>query len=210
LHADCTTYACHTVAGNCKNSFGVDGNDTLPLNKVAARLSRIPWIVAAALWLFGVLPIVLFGTAGGIFGDPQLWLVLLFVLAAAAATIIATVIFLIRRQWGQALSLSIAVALFLAASVGAVKYGEKYGDQIRWLALRPYYISQLEKAEPIGPYRVKSLAWRMGFDWMITLEYHESETDAHKWQQTQKDWHPMLRQKLIQLEPHYFLNAMNW
>jgi hypothetical protein len=83
----------------------------------------------------------------------------------------------------------------------------KFHDQLRWYALRPYYVAQVA-ASPITPDGIHGIWWDGGSDWDVRLEYHETETDAHAWQQKQQGWLGSCKRSLNEIEPHYFLNSV--
>ena len=83
----------------------------------------------------------------------------------------------------------------------------KFSDELRWHALRPYYVAQIA-ASSTGPYGIQGTWWNGGSGWDVTLEYHETETDARAWQQKQQGWLCFCRRTLTKVAPHYFLNGV--
>jgi hypothetical protein len=171
---------------------------TAPTSPYCDRFSKAPWIAALCLWVVAILPPILLGPRG------LPWL-LLSILAVAAVTLVGVVLLIInlfRGRWRTAVSTALACVAFASATVSSLRFH----DQLRWHALRSYYVAQIAAA-PTGPDGIHGISWDGGIGWDVRLEYHETEADARAWQQKQQGWLGSCRRSLTEIEPHYFLNG---
>lgn len=164
--------------------------------------SKGPWITALCLWIVSVLPPIFLGS-GGLLPSPWLLLSILAVTAVAVVGLVLLIVNLFRRRWRTTVSMVFACAAFASATLSSLKFH----DQLRWHALRPYYVAQIA-ASATGPDGIHGISWDGGSDWDVRLEYHETETDARAWQQKQQGWLGSCKRSLTEIEPHYFLNGI--
>jgi hypothetical protein len=130
----------------------------------------------------------------------------LSIFAVAAGIVVGLfllIVNLFRRRWRTVVSMMLACVAFASATVSSLKFH----DQLRWHALRPYYMAQIA-ASPTGPDGVRGISWDGGSGWDMRLEYHETESDARAWQRKQQGWLGSCKRSLTEIEPHYFLNGL--
>jgi Cobalt uptake substrate-specific transmembrane region len=161
-----------------------------------------PWITVLCLWVIAVLPPIFFG-AGGILPSPWLVLSILVIPVATVVGLILLIVDLFRLRWRAATSIVFASVAFALATFGSLKFS----DELRRYTLRPYYVHRIEGSLE-GPYNIHGVEWDGGNGWDVTLEYHETETDARAWQQKQQEWLGSCKRTLKEIAPHYFLNGV--
>ena len=175
---------------------------TLPASPYCDSFSKGPWVTALCLWVVAVLPPIFLGS-GGLLPSPWLLLAIFAVTAVAGVGLVLLIVNLFRWRWRTTVSVVLACAAFASATLSSLKFH----DQLRWHALRPYYVAQIA-ASSTGPDGIHSVSWDGGSGWDVRLEYHETETDARAWQQKQQGWLGSCKRSLTEIEPHYFLNGV--
>jgi hypothetical protein len=175
---------------------------TGPASPYCDSFSKGPWIAALCLWVVAVLPPIFLGL-GGLLPSPWLLLSIFAVAAVVMVGLVLLIVNLFLRRWRTAVSMILACAAFASATLSSLKFH----DQLRWYALRPYYVAQVA-ASPITPDGIHGIWWDGGSDWDVRLEYHETESDARAWQQKQQGWLGSCKRSLNEIEPHYFLNSV--
>jgi hypothetical protein len=173
-----------------------------PASPPCDRFIGGPWVTALGLWIVAVLPPIFLGI-GGLLPSPWLLLSIVAIPVAAVVGLILFVVNLFRLRWRVATSIIFASAAFAFATFGSLKFS----DELRWHALRPYYVAQIATS-PTGPDGIHGISWDDGNGWDVRLEYHETETDARAWQQKQQGWLGSCKRSLTEIEPHYFLNGV--
>jgi hypothetical protein len=187
--------------GNC--STPPSEELTTPISPNYDRFTIGPWITVLCLWVFAVLPSIFHLGTGGLTFSPELVALIIVIPVATVVGAIRLTVNLSRRRWRAAMSIVLASAAFSIATFSS----SKFSDELRWYTLRPYYVAQIERA-PGGPYNVHGIPWGGGIGWDITLEYHETVTDARAWQQKQQEWLGSCKRSLKEIAPHYFLNGV--
>src|SRR5579871_2168434 len=110
------------------------GKSTAPTSTCCDSFSKGPWIAAFCLWVVAILPPILLGPRG------LPWL-LLSTFAVAAVTVVGLGLFIVnlfRGRWRTTVSMVLACVAFASATVSSLKFH----DQLRWHALRSYYVAQ--------------------------------------------------------------------
>lgn len=151
------------------------------------------------LWLAAVFVVgagALMPSTWGLFSIPMTF-------AAIAVGLIQFMVNLFRSGWRAASIVLVSVPLAFA-TVGELRFS----NELRFYMLRSYYIERIAQS-PGGPYNIHGIEWDGGLGWDVTLEYHETETDARAWQRNQQGWvGPSCKLTLTEIAPHYFLNGI--
>jgi hypothetical protein len=159
--------------------------------------------MALCLWAVAVLPPIFLGM-GGLLPSPSLLLSIFAIPVATVVGVILLMVNLFRRRWRAAASIVFASVAFAFATLTSLNSS----DELRWHALRPYYVARIA-ASSVGPYGIHGIWWDGGSGWDVRLEYHETEADARAWQQKQQGWLVRsCKQTLTEIAPHYFLNGI--